>query len=143
MENLKPKCINFTGPRNSNGYGVVTIKSKSYLAHVVSFKLSNPSKIISTKICICHKCDNKICINPSHLFSGTREDNNRDRDNKKRTVIVYGSKNGMSKLTELDVIRIKSLLNNNIGSLAEIGRKFNVKWQTIQAIAKGKTWKNI
>lgn len=136
-------CIFFTGPKNSNGYGIVSIKCNHYLAHVVSFKLANPRKHIRKFICVCHKCDNKMCINPDHLFLGTRIDNNKDRDNKGRQVSVSGSKNGKSKLKEIDVIRIKSLLNNNLGSLADIGRKFNVKWQTIQAIKKGLTWKNI
>jgi len=136
-------CINFTGGINSNGYGILSIKQKQYLAHVVAFKLSNPTKNLRPPICVCHKCDNKICINPKHLFLGTREENNRDRDNKNRTVIVYGSKNGKSKLKELDVIRIKSLLNNKLCSLAEIGRKFGVRWQTIQAISKGKSWKHL
>lgn len=136
-------CLNFSGYINKEGYGVISIKQKLHLAHTVAFKLVNPSKILRYPLCVCHKCDNKICINPDHLFLGTRVDNNRDRDNKGRQVSVYGSRNGMSKLTELDVMRIKSLLNNKLGTFADIGRKFGVRWQTIQAIAKGKTWKKI
>lgn len=142
-DELKPLCINFKGHINGNGYGVVTIDYKQYLAHRIAFKLANPRKIIRGPMCVCHRCDNKICINPNHLFLGTRIDNNKDRDDKKRTVIVCGSKNGMSRLTELDVVRIKSLINNKLGSFASIGIKFGVKWQTIQAIAKGKTWKHL
>lgn len=135
-------CINFTGPTNSNGYGVVSIKCHQHLAHVLAFKLANPKRHLRQYMCICHKCDNKICINPDHLFIGTRIDNNKDRDIKGRQVSVYGSKNGKSKLTEESVKMIKSYLEDGY-SFAYLATNFKVRWQTIQAIAKGRTWKNL
>lgn len=140
---LLSQCINFVGAKNSNGYGTVRIFGKQRLAHVIAFKLANPERIIGTK-CVCHKCDNKICINPNHLFLGTRIENNKDRDLKGRNVSVCGSKNGMSKLNEKRVREIKNTLKYyDFKSFAELGRKYGVRWQTIQAIAKGRTWKNV
>lgn len=139
MNKLKP-CIVFKGCKNSSGYGYIRLFGKQILAHVVAFKLSNPNRIIGRK-CVCHKCDNKMCVNPEHLFLGTRIENNLDRDNKGRQVSVYGEKNGNAKLSEDDVRNIKFCLSQG-DSFASIGRCFKVSWQNVQAISKGKTWKN-
>jgi hypothetical protein len=135
---LKP-CINFSGHINTNGYGYVRLFGRQRLAHVVAFKMANPKVIICNK-CVCHKCDNRTCINPEHLFLGTRIENNKDRDNKGRQVSVYGENNGMSKLKKDDIAEIRYRLSKK-ESFASIGRVFKVRWQTIQAIARGKTWK--
>lgn len=39
---------------------------------------------IPTEMHVCHRCDNVLCINPNHLFLGTRSDNLRDASRKKR-----------------------------------------------------------
>ena len=39
---------------------------------------------IESYICVLHRCDVRLCVNPSHLFIGSRLDNARDRDEKGR-----------------------------------------------------------
>lgn len=140
--NKTKSCWIWIGAKNSGGYGILRVNNFQMRAHRFSYQAFFGR--ISDKICVLHKCDNKICVNPEHLFLGTRIDNNKDRDMKNRTVIVYGSKNGKAKLNEIKVRDIKNTLKYyNFKSFAEIGIKYNVKWQTIQAIAKGKTWKRV
>ena len=56
---------------------------------------------------VCHKCDNPCCINPEHLFLGTRQDNVNDRERKHRNVVKTGEEHYLSKLTKKDVKNIR------------------------------------
>lgn len=76
-------CWIWTGPMNSSGYGQVQHgKRGRKLAHRASWEcFVGP---IGHGLVVCHKCDNKLCVNPTHLFVGTQKDNIRDMDRKGR-----------------------------------------------------------
>ncbi len=80
-----------------NGYGqffthLIEEGRKSHRAHRYSWMLANGS--IPDGLWVLHKCDNRICVNPNHLFLGDRTDNMRDAANKKRICTI-----GKSNLT--------------------------------------------
>lgn len=64
------------------GYGRIIINYKDVRAHRVSWELVNGP--IPSGLLICHHCDNRLCVNPKHLFLGTHKDNNQDCVNKGR-----------------------------------------------------------
>ena len=139
---IEKECWLWTGSKTNNKYvkyGIITMDKKAIRAHRFSWIYFWGA--IPKEFCVLHKCDNPLCVNPYHLFLGTRIDNNKDRDNKKRTKKVCGQKNGNSKLTPENIIEIRAMLSMRI-SLAQIARKFKVTYQNIQTIKKGWTWKD-
>lgn len=75
-------CLEWKGSKNQSGYGLIGIQGSLWQTHraVYHFLVGE----IPEGLFICHKCDNPSCINPEHLFVGTRQDNNRDAVNKGR-----------------------------------------------------------
>jgi len=87
--NKTEKCWNWIAGKDKDGYGKIKIDGKMVQAHRASWVIHNGD--IPNGMCVLHRCDNPSCVNPEHLFIGTRLDNARDRDVKGR--------NGYSKIT--------------------------------------------
>jgi hypothetical protein len=68
---------------NNLGYGMIRDNDKMRTAHRVSYELHNQVKL-QRNICVCHKCDNPLCVNPDHLWTGTHKQNTLDMMSKKR-----------------------------------------------------------
>ena len=71
---LDDNCWEWTGS-TTRGYGNLTWKQKNFYAHRFSYGIANgygPFHLIL------HRCDNPLCINPSHLYEGTHGDNIKD-----------------------------------------------------------------
>lgn len=71
------ECWKYARGISSNGYGHFQYHNVQYPAHRVAWELTNGP--ISDKKEILHKCDNRACCNPSHLYCGTQCDNMCDR----------------------------------------------------------------
>lgn len=129
---IEKKCWNWIGLCHKGGYGLIKINKKYILAHRFSWVLHNGN--ITNKMCVLHMCDNPACVNPSHLFLGTQQDNIKDRDNKNRQ---------FSKLTLNQAKQIRQLYREGKLKQREIAKLFNVSQYTISSIHRNKTWKYI
>jgi hypothetical protein len=66
-------CWTWTGAKNSQGYGVVTIQGQKWLAHRLMHHVFNEE--IEPELMVLHSCNNTSCINPLHLRQGAGSEN--------------------------------------------------------------------
>jgi hypothetical protein len=76
------ECWPWRAGNFNTGYGCVSINGDAFGSHRVAFFLATGIDPIG--LCVLHRCDNRPCCNPAHLFSGTLEDNNADMKAKGR-----------------------------------------------------------
>jgi len=131
----KSECWLWGGNIDFYGYGRVGYKMKTYRASRASFIIFH--KTDPKKLFVCHKCDNPSCVNPDHLFLGTQKENMHDCQRKKRT--ASGSRNGMAKLSESDVLEIISLSKTGLFH-RQIAEKFQVSRSAVGAIINNVRW---
>lgn len=140
----KNDCWNWMGARKPKGYGNVRIDKKYMLSHRVAFALANGQ--IPKGFMVCHVCDNPSCCNPSHLMLGTCKSNAADMLIKNRQKdIIYaarGEKNGNSKLTSSDVVKIRRLYERG-AKLTDIADMHKVSPQAIGSIVRMETWRHV
>lgn len=130
------KCWNWVAGFSKNGYGNFKNGDKWLGSHCMSWILTKGK--IPKGNCVLHKCDNRKCVNPSHLFLGTRADNAEDRDLKGRT--SRGETHYIAKLSKVDVNKIRNmyLCGTTQQVLSDI---FGVCRPNISMIVNRVTWK--
>lgn len=131
-------CWVWTGA-NVRGYGSLLIHGENgpaVRAHRFSYEMANGK--IPDGLLVCHKCDNRRCVNPSHLFLGTHQDNTDDMMRKGRG--PTGERQGRSKLRAVQIPEIKSLVASGT-SKRQAAFRYGVSVQTVCNIISGKSWK--
>lgn len=132
-------CHNWQGRKDKDGYGRVnTAKYGTIRTNRLAYMLYVGE--IPQGLLIRHLCNNRACINPNHLASGTNQDNMDDREKAGNT--ARGSKGGNAKLTENDVKTIRSLLSQG-SKPSDIADIFNMHVSSICRIRRGTEWRHV
>lgn len=133
---LESPCWFWKGSKTDAGYGSCRRLNKQ-LAHQVSYIAFCGE--IRDNLFVCHECDNRICVNPDHLWLGTGFDNMEDSRKKGR---LRGEKNPSAKLTELKIQQIFHRQKEGLSRL-EISTEFNISQAQLSTILQRKHWKHV
>lgn len=130
------RCWQWTGSLLDNRYGSMSRGGKTISSHRFSYEYFIGE--IPVGLNVLHKCDNKVCVNPEHLFLGTYADNTEDMMKKGRDC----TRNIIRKNQKLTIDNVKEIKNKfNIGfSNNRISKEYSVSERHINNIRKGNTW---
>lgn len=152
------ECWVWTGNRNPKGYGQFsrTRQQGRILAHRMAWEFEYGP--IPEGLFVLHKCDNPPCVNPAHLWLGTKRDNNLDMRLKGRGNAARGAKSGRklhpelwpvgenvpsAKLTTSQVIEIRTRYSLGGETYKGLAFEFGVKKTTVENIVKRRKWKHL
>lgn len=131
-------CIDWTGSCNKWGYGKIGGGSGTISTHRFAWEQAHGP--IPDGMWVLHRCDNRVCCNPDHLFLGTAQDNMDDCCEKQRQ--ARGSKQGSHKLSEEQVAQIRDSYATGGATQTDLAREFGVRQATISRIVLRDSWKH-
>jgi len=138
-------CWLWTAYLSKSGYGQFHLNDICERAHRASYmmfvgEIPKDDNYVCRTMLVLHKCDVPSCVNPDHLYLGTSQDNSSDMITKGRTMNQTGELNNQSKLNELQVRVIKSLLEFDTLTGRAIAKIFKIAPATVCNIKTGKLW---
>lgn len=131
------ECWEWIAGIGNHGYGMFYQYGSMTTAHRIAWEMANGP--IPEGLFVCHRCDNRLCVNPAHLFLGGPGDNAADMVAKSRQ--ARGEQHSQVKLCESDVLEIRRLWDETNMTAREIAGIFAVDRRTIRNIAARDTWK--
>lgn len=150
-------CMEWGGYRDDDGYGCLSRRTAgSVLAHRYAWERANGP--IPAGLNICHRCDNRACVNVAHLFLGTQLDNIADMVAKGRQRGAAGDANGSrlhperivrgecvrsSKLTAAQVVELRDVYASGCVTQADVAARFGVSRALVSYIVTGKYWRHV
>jgi hypothetical protein len=144
-------CWLWLGRADSCGYSSVDVRRNGKKTTTSAHRIVYAAHFgpIPQRACVCHRCDVRLCVNPTHLFLGTHADNMADKVAKGRQARGPGGvppANSNTKrlrlLTTAEVLAVRASVANG-ERYADLARRFDVSLGTIGLIARRVTWKHI
>lgn len=134
------RCWTWTG-RTARGYGQIRVSfrpDRCIYAHRLSWKLH--FNILPKDLFVLHRCDNRKCVNPDHLFLGTHADNMADMAAKGR-----GVRPVLRPAAKLSLAQVENIKVLHAGGLTQrsLAKQFGVSFQQISRICRGERWAGV
>lgn len=118
-----------------SGYGQISVGLRPQYVHRISYELA--SGPVESGLQVLHRCDNRCCVNPEHLFVGTLQDNMDDMTSKLRQ--AHGPKCFHAKLKTEDVHAIRASTELQ----ADLAERYGVTQGQISVIKAEKVWRYV
>lgn len=131
-------CWPWKGAPSTGGYGVLKVEGRRVPAHRFAYEQAHGS--IPAQMYVCHSCDNRMCVNPAHLFAGTHFDNAADARSKARH--RTGQQVACAKLDPDAVREIRRRVADG-ESMRGVAKEFGVSSQTVNAVVARATWRYV
>ena len=145
-------CWLWDNDKQRGGYGMFWDGQKSKSAHRLVYELLVAP--VDSLLCVCHKCDNRRCVNPDHLFVGTHAENSADMVAKNRQakglthwsfihpeikLDAKGSKNSQAKITESQVLEIRE----SDKTVKELAAEYGMSYMGMYKVKTGVRWQHV
>ena len=147
------KCWNWLGSKTSEGYGNIRWHNICAQAHRVAYYLTYGGVGLETgfriegkakryKRFVLHKCDNRLCCNPNHLFLGSMRTNMLDAYAKGRKVQPR-SRHANAKLTPDQVREMRKLYDTGQMLQVPLAKRFKVSQRVVSLVVRRETYKDV
>jgi len=139
-------CWEWKGHVGTKGYGgfgmQINRKTRCFAAHRISWELHYGK--IPEGLWVLHKCDNRKCVRPDHLWLGTVVENQADMKSKgrSRNGCRPGEGSQHHKLTNEKVLQIRQKFADGIDKKS-LAKEFDVTITSIRYIVTRKQWSHI
>lgn len=124
-------CWLWTASTTRDGYGKIGHIGKTIAAHRAAWMLYK-GKIPKGK-CVLHRCDVRLCVNPEHLFLGTKKANTRD--------MLFKGRHGRKKLTKEMIAEIRAKDLSKYGSFKAEADRLGILPGFLWKIRNNQAWR--
>lgn len=131
-------CWVWTGSRSDTGYGSFH-DGRPFATHRYSWEIHHGP--IPEGLCVLHRCDNRACVNPDHLWLGTKAENSRDMAEKGRERVPSqpGESHHSAKLTEDAVLAIRASDETGVA----LAKRYGVSPSLISLVRRRRAWQHL
>ena len=125
-------CWTWTGSIRTTGYGQFGTPDGPRQAHRIAWCLARGP--IPDGLQVCHRCDNRLCVRPDHLFLGTQADNMRDMIRKGRAAVR--ERHPMARLSRAQAESIRA----DTRTQQQIADEYGISQTHVGKIKRGLVW---
>lgn len=138
------ECWEWRASLDGRGYGQFSIKTgRNVRAHRFSYTICCGK--IPKDLFVLHRCDNRKCVNPAHLFLGDAGDNIRDcfAKGRARPFRGVGEGNGRAVLTAEKVVVMRRRHKSGDATIRQLREETGLSQAAIWNLVNGRSWKHL